>query len=169
MEHNVFIGLGTNLGDREAMLRGAVTALREASAIELTAFSSIYESNPLSGGPLDQPCFLNAVVALQTSMEPRALLNILKGIEMRFGRTASAVRWASRTLDLDILAYDELITDSPELTLPHPELHRRDFVLRPLSEVAPKEWRHPILQKSVGELLAEIVNPTHLRPFSTFP
>jgi 2-amino-4-hydroxy-6-hydroxymethyldihydropteridine diphosphokinase len=128
-----YIGLGSNLGDRMATLRAAVQRLETLGRI--TAASSLYETEPV--GYLAQPSFLNAVVALDTALAPTDLMDALLGIERDLGRTRSFPN-APRTLDLDLLIVDGLILDTPELTLPHPRLHERAFVLVPLVEIAPQ-------------------------------
>lgn len=127
-----FIGLGSNLGDRRSNLERAVSNLK--ASINVLARSSLYETEPI--GRLDQPPFLNAVAKIQTSLSPKKLLALLLSVEEGLGRIR-AVHWGPRTIDLDLLLYDDLIVQSPDLTLPHPEMTKRAFVLIPLSEVEP--------------------------------
>jgi 2-amino-4-hydroxy-6-hydroxymethyldihydropteridine diphosphokinase len=142
-----YIGLGSNLGDRKTMLRTAIQRLETLGRI--AGVSSLYETEPV--GYLAQPSFLNAVVALDTDLAPANLLGALLGIERDLGRMRSFPN-APRTLDLDLLMVDNVLLETPELTLPHPRLHDRAFVLVPLAEIAP-ELGHPGSGKSMRELL----------------
>ncbi|MGA8097123.1 MAG: 2-amino-4-hydroxy-6-hydroxymethyldihydropteridine diphosphokinase [Candidatus Cybelea sp.] len=129
-EHRAYIGLGTNLGDRVANLERAMEAV--ATFGTLLAKSSLYRTAPW--GNLAQPWFLNAVVLLKTELAPRELLDRLRGAEQRLGRTARE-RWGPREIDLDLLLYDDLEIDEPDLRVPHPQLRERAFVLVPLAEI----------------------------------
>jgi 2-amino-4-hydroxy-6-hydroxymethyldihydropteridine diphosphokinase len=150
-----YIALGSNLGDRESTLSSAITALRQLGSVE--ASSSFYETAPV--GLLQQPDFLNAVVALRTGLQPQPLMDALLQIEQQHGRDRSAsVPKGPRTLDLDLLTYADVVMETPTLTLPHPSLSERPFVLVPLMEIAP-DWRHPVSGKTAAELLAEISEP----------
>jgi 2-amino-4-hydroxy-6-hydroxymethyldihydropteridine diphosphokinase len=142
-----YIGLGTNLGDRMATLLMATRRLETLGRI--AGVSSLYETEPV--GYLEQPSFLNAVVALDTTLTPADLLGALLGIERDLGRMRSFPN-APRTLDLDLLVIDDMIRDTPDLTLPHPRLHERAFVLVPLAEIAP-ELMLPGTGKTMQELL----------------
>jgi 2-amino-4-hydroxy-6-hydroxymethyldihydropteridine diphosphokinase len=124
-----YVGLGANLGDREAAIRAAAEQL---GAVRL---STIRETEPW--GYEDQPRFLNAVAELETDLSPRALLDRLLEIERELGRTRDGPRWGPRTIDLDLLLYDDERLDEPGLTVPHPRLHERRFVLEPLAELDP--------------------------------
>lgn len=152
MTHTVYIALGTNLGQRLANLRAAIEAL--TPDVRVLAESHVYETPPW--GYEDQPAFLNMVVKAGTDLEPEALLKYLKQLEVELGREQN-FRWGPRLIDLDILFYDDLILDTPPLVIPHPRLHERAFVLVPLADVAP-DLLHPVFQRSVSDLLAEI-NP----------
>ena len=127
------IGLGSNLGDSRSILTGAIDRLRSHSQIEVIAVSSWHPTAPI--GP-PQPDYLNGCATLQTSLEPLDLLNVLHSIEAEFGRVRREV-WGARTLDLDLLLYDDLIIDLPTLQVPHPRMTERAFVLVPLAEIAP--------------------------------
>lgn len=129
-----YVALGANLGDPIATLRAALGALANLPESRVALSSSLYRTAPV--GELDQPEFINAVAALETTLAPEALLDALLDIETRFGRLR-AEKNGPRTLDLDLLLYDNQQLDLPRLTLPHPRLHLRAFVLHPLAEIAP--------------------------------
>jgi 2-amino-4-hydroxy-6-hydroxymethyldihydropteridine diphosphokinase len=150
MIHRAYLGLGSNLGHLQENLKQAIAALARVG--EVRRVSGFYETEPL--GVQDQPRFLNAVVLLETSLDPRSLLKELKKIEREQGRSAGGPHWGPRVLDLDILSFDDLILAEQDLTIPHSEMERRRFVLEPLSEIAPG-WVHPVSQKSVEVLLQE--------------
>lgn len=145
-----YIGLGGNLGDAVATITQALAALRAASWGQWVGASSLYRSRPLGG--LDQPDYINAVAALDTTLSAPALLAQLQRLEQQAGRRRSSERWCARTLDLDLLLYGEAIIDHPALTVPHPGLAVRAFVLYPLAQIAP-EQRVPG-QGRVSDLLA---------------
>jgi 2-amino-4-hydroxy-6-hydroxymethyldihydropteridine diphosphokinase len=131
-----YVGLGSNLGDREATLRAAVDALAATPGVEVVAVSTLVDTAPV--GHLDQPRFLNGVAVLETGLEARSLLGLLLAIEARFGRDrAAAPPQGPRTLDIDLLLYGNAEIDEEGLRIPHPRLHERAFVLEPLREVAP--------------------------------
>jgi 2-amino-4-hydroxy-6-hydroxymethyldihydropteridine diphosphokinase len=130
-----FVAFGSNLGDREATIRSALSALREAG-VDVVAVSSLTETDPV--GYLDQPRFLNGAAELRTALSPRALLDLLLAVEARFGRDRSTVpAQGPRTLDLDLLLYENEKIEEPGLQIPHPRLHERAFVLEPLAELDP--------------------------------
>ena len=132
-----YIGLGSNLGEREATLAAAVEELDAAPGVSVLGVSTLIDTEPV--GVLDQPRFLNGVLALETELPARELLELLLAVEARFGRDRSAVpAQGPRTLDLDLLVYGEEEIDEPGLRVPHPRLHERAFVLRPLAEVEPE-------------------------------
>jgi 2-amino-4-hydroxy-6-hydroxymethyldihydropteridine diphosphokinase len=131
-----YLGLGSNVGDRHAHLRAAVTALRD-HGVEVEAISSVYETEPV-GEVLDQPEFLNAVVRIRTRLEPEQLLDLCKAIEVEQGRMLGGQRHGPRPLDLDLLLVGDLELESARLTLPHPQVTDRRFVLEPLLEVDPE-------------------------------
>lgn len=147
------IGLGSNLGDREANLKGAIAALAHTPGLFLRSVSSFHETEPV-GGPAGQGMFLNAAAAIETTLDPFALHNILKEIESRFGRVRT-VHWGERTLDLDLLLFGDQIINTPELSVPHPRFRTRRFVLEPLAEVAPTAV-DPVTKHTIDEILTEL-------------
>ncbi len=156
---NAYIALGSNLGDREGHLHEAITALGQLG--QVGAVSSFYETEPV--GAVAQPDFLNAVAELRTELQPEELLAALLRIEQQHGRDrTTSVPKGPRTLDLDLLTYDGMILEAAALTLPHPALAQRQFVLAPLAEAAPG-WRHPVSGKAAAELLAELARQTGTR------
>jgi len=150
MSHTVFISLGSNVGNRAAYLESAREELRRKLLLE--AISPIYETKPW--GFTDQPDFLNQVVRCATDLEPQALLVTLKSLEAQLGRIPT-FHYGPRQIDLDILMFDDLVLNSPDLTLPHPHFHERAFVLVPLAELAP-ELVHPVLKSSIYDLLTHL-------------
>ena len=130
-----YIGLGANLGAREITIQRAVSLVAAHEEIELVGQSTLRETDPV--GVVDQPRFLNGVVALDTTLSPRELLDELLRVERELGRTRDGERWGPRTIDLDLLAYGSQVVDEPGLRVPHPRLHERRFALEPLAEVAP--------------------------------
>jgi 2-amino-4-hydroxy-6-hydroxymethyldihydropteridine diphosphokinase len=152
-EATAYIALGSNLGDRERTLHSAIAALRQLGRVE--AVSSFYETAPV--GPVEQPDFLNSVVALRTELPPQHLMAALLRIEQQHGRDRTlSVPKGPRTLDLDMLSYGDVVMDTPTLTLPHPSIADRRFVLVPLTELAPN-WHHPVSAKTAAALLAELL------------
>lgn len=129
-----YLGIGSNLGDRLAYLQLAVDRLATAEGITVVAVSPVYETDPV-GGPV-QDDFLNAVVAVETTLAPHALLAVAQGAEAA-ARRVRTERWGPRTLDVDVLLVDDLVSDDPVLTIPHPRMGERAFVLAPLHDVAP--------------------------------
>lgn len=149
-----YVALGANLGTREATLRAAVALLDGREDTAVVAISQLRETDPV--GFLDQPRFLNGVVALDTDLDPQHLLAALLEIERGLGRVRDGARHGPRTIDLDLLLYDAETIDEPDLTLPHPRLHERRFVLEPLADIDP-ELRVPG-RGSVAELLAALAS-----------
>ncbi len=141
------LSLGSNLGDRLRMLHTAVRCLQQ-QGITILAASDVYETPPW--GMTDQPLFLNACVVVETKLSPQDLLRILKKTERQLGRKEGP-RWGPRSIDLDILLYDDLLLDTSELSIPHRSLPERPFVLRPLCDIAP-DWKSPRSGKTVAEM-----------------
>jgi dihydroneopterin aldolase / 2-amino-4-hydroxy-6-hydroxymethyldihydropteridine diphosphokinase len=148
--HTAYIALGSNLGDREKTLRSALEKLNQIEGIRVSKVSSFLE-NPAVGGPVDSPAFLNAAAEIQTTLDARSLLDQLLITEQSLGRFRRE-KWGPRTIDLDLLLYDEDRIESEGLIVPHPLMHERIFVLEPLAEIAP-EVMHPVLMKTIQHLL----------------
>lgn len=146
-----YIALGTNLGDKEKNLKQALLFLMQ-QGVEVIKVSSFMLTEPY--GVLDQPKFLNAVCEVNTYLEPCALLRTLLAVEQAMGRVRLR-RWGERNIDLDLLLYENVIMNKPLLTLPHPDMQNRDFVLLPLAEISP-ELMHPVLNKSMEQLKKEL-------------
>ncbi|HSG82762.1 MAG TPA: 2-amino-4-hydroxy-6-hydroxymethyldihydropteridine diphosphokinase [Gemmatimonadota bacterium] len=146
--NTVLLGLGSNEGDRVRQLERALERLKRLIRIERV--SSIYETQPV--GVRDQPWFLNLVCLGHTRLLPYDLLEFLHEVENSLGRVRSEERFGPRTIDIDILAYEERVLERHDLVLPHPRMTERRFVLEPLAEIVP-EWRHPVEGKTAAELL----------------
>ena len=147
----IYIGIGSNLGSREENCKKAINLLEE-KGIKVLKLSSIIETEPW--GVEEQPKFKNMAVEAKTDLAPNELLKLLKETETEMGRGHST-RWGPRVIDLDILFYDDLVIRTEDLEIPHPGIQDREFVLKPLAEIAPDKM-HPVLQKSIKMLLEEI-------------
>ncbi len=147
-----YIGLGSNLGDREEMLRGALRELDARDDLHVLRVSQFHETEPVGGPP--QGAFINSAAELATPLPAEELLALLHSVENDFDRERD-VHWGPRTLDLDLLLYGGRVIDSPQLQVPHPRMHERQFVLGPLCELCPRR-RHPRLGKEMRELLSEL-------------
>lgn len=146
--HQAFIALGSNMGDKKKYLDDAVEALDELEGCRIVTVADYIETEPYGG--VEQDDFLNSVLELQTRLDPQALLEKLHEIEALADRKRT-VRWGPRTLDLDIIFYDDMVLNTETLTLPHPEMHKRGFVLEPMMQIAPWVY-HPGLGKTVRDL-----------------
>jgi len=145
-----YLGLGSNLADREKNLKNAIKALNSHPGIRVTAKSSFHNTAPV--GYLHQNKFLNAVVEIETTLEPEELLDAVLLTEKNLGRVRRE-HWGPRIIDIDILALDNLVYDSERLSIPHPLMHERRFVLVPLAEIAPS-FKHPVFQSDIAEMLS---------------
>ena len=148
MHKIVFLSLGSNLGDREASLRTAIERLGELGTV--SAVSSLYETEPVDSAA-GQPWFLNCAVKLDTEKMPRQLIAAILAIEQSMGRQRRPQQKAPRTIDIDILLFGSSVIELPSLTIPHPRLHERRFVLEPVAEIAP-DARHPVFKRTIREL-----------------
>jgi 2-amino-4-hydroxy-6-hydroxymethyldihydropteridine diphosphokinase len=157
-----FIGIGSNRGNPVDACREAVRHLSETPQVRLLRCSSLYRTEPV--GPHDQPWFINAVAEIRTSLPPRRLFEALKEIERRMGRTEGP-KWGPRIIDLDLLLYGQEVVAEGDLNIPHPELHRRRFVLVPLCELA-SYVIHPAFGVSVGGLMDRLTDPGSVELYS---
>ncbi len=157
MAETAYLSLGSNLGDRAANLREALTQLNSVG--HLVAVSAFYETQPVDVP--EQPWFLNCVAAIATDLTPRELLSTVLQIETSMGRLRMAAK-GPRKIDIDIVLFDDRVVDEPRLKIPHPAMHRRRFVLEPLAEIAPGA-RHPELDKTARELLADLAEGQTVR------
>jgi len=151
--HDVYIGLGSNMGDREAYLKHGVTTIEKSKDCRVVTVSKFIDTKPY--GVLEQPDFLNGCMRIKTILPPVELLTFLQGIEHSVNRVREG-KWGPRTLDLDILFYDDEIINTPELTVPHSDMKNRDFVLGPLSKIAPNLC-HPLYRKTIKMMYDELL------------
>lgn len=151
--HTVYISVGSNLGDKIEQCRRGVDALAAGGGIRITGRSRMYRTEPVDF--TDQDWFVNCVIRIETGLGPLELLDRIQSVQRRTGRMPDSVRFGPRLLDLDILLYNGLILQGPRLILPHPRMHRRRFVLKPLCDIDP-DTVHPVLGKTAATLLAEL-------------
>ena len=151
--HRAFISVGSNLGDKLEQCRRGVDALAAGGDIRITGTSRMYRTEPVDVA--DQEWFVNGVIRVETGLGPFELLARLQSLQRQAGRAEGGVRFGPRVLDLDILLYDRLVMDDPRLTLPHPRMHRRRFVLKPLCDIDP-DTVHPVLGQTAAALLAAL-------------
>jgi 2-amino-4-hydroxy-6-hydroxymethyldihydropteridine diphosphokinase len=162
--NTAYLGLGSNLGNRMAFLRSGRDTLVDQSGIVLIRAAGVYETEAV-GGPPESPLFLNTALQIETSLDPQQLLATCMAVEDEFGRSRP-VRWSPRTLDIDILFYADLVICEENLTIPHPRLQGRAFVLAPLREIAP-DLRHPLLEQTITALAAGCAGVEELVPMRT--
>ena len=147
-----YLSLGSNIGNRQRAVSEMLRMLEHAPGVRLVKASSNYETRPV--GWQDQPLFINAAAVIETTLDPMELLRLAKEIEERLGRVDRG-RWGPREADMDIVMFEDLVADLPELTIPHPEMHLRRFVLAPLCEISP-DAVHPGLKKTIRQFLEEL-------------
>jgi 2-amino-4-hydroxy-6-hydroxymethyldihydropteridine diphosphokinase len=150
--HQVYIGIGSNLGNKKENYLEALARIAKIPKTRITRESSLYESEPLGDS---KEWFVNGVIQIETDLGPEMLLKKFKNIERAMGRKKVRKRWGARIIDLDILLYDAGIVEKKSLTIPHPEMHNRKFVIIPLSEIAPQVV-HPVLGMTISELLVHV-------------
>lgn len=150
--HTAYIAIGSNMGDSRQNIENALKQIEEQPLFKVNKISTVIETKPYGG--VEQRDFLNAAMEVETLLPPLELLTFLQGLEQRAGRER-IIHWGPRTLDLDILFYDNLVYDSDRLTIPHADMHNRDFVLIPMNEIAPYK-RHPVSGKTMHDMLAEL-------------
>lgn len=157
-----FIGLGSNLGDRQKNCEGAVAWLKAHPQIEIARIAKWIETEAVCLPGETQPDFINGAVQIRTNLDPVSLYQTCKAIEKKIGRPESLKKWGPRIIDLDLLFYGDQIIETPFLKIPHPLAHERLFVLEPLNEIAP-DLVHPILKKGVAELFQNLLNNLPIR------
>ena len=152
-KHLAYISVGSNLGHKLENCRNGIAALMDSTDIRLIDQSPIYRTEPVDYQ--DQDWFVNYVVKIETDLDPLSLLNFLKSIEHAAGRVRHTIRFGPRILDLDIILYDDVVLDDSNLTIPHPRMHKRRFVLKPICDIDP-DINHPVLQQTMFFLLENL-------------
>ena len=151
--HTAYISTGSNMGEKQDNCRNALFALDQTDTVTVESISRFYLTEPMEYS--DQPWFVNAAAKIRTSLAPVDLLAMLKTFEIKFGREDSGIRFGPRPLDFDIIFFNDRIIDTEQLIVPHPRMHNREFVLRPINDLAP-DLIHPAFNKSVRQLLGEL-------------
>jgi 2-amino-4-hydroxy-6-hydroxymethyldihydropteridine diphosphokinase len=151
--HTAYISTGSNMGEKQDNCRNALFALDQTDTVTVESISRFYLTEPMEY--LDQPWFVNAAAKIRTSLAPVDLLAMLKTFEIKFGREDSGIRFGPRPLDFDIIFFNDRIIDTEQLIVPHPRMHNREFVLRPINDLAP-DLIHPVFNKSIRHLLDEL-------------
>ena len=151
--NTVYISVGSNMGDSLENCRKALAGLDATDTVRVSSVSRFYHTAPMEYS--DQPWFVNAAAVIQTSLDPVQLLALLKSFEIQFGRKKDGIRFGPRPLDFDIIFYNDMVMNTPELEIPHPRMHNREFVLRPICDLAP-DLMHPVFDKGICQLLDEL-------------
>ncbi len=165
--HTAYIGLGSNLGDKTLNLTQAISRLKNRVDCEVLKVSSFYETEPLTKNGIEVGWYLNSALKLKTSLSPMSLLTLLLDIEKEMGRPTEREKWTPRVIDLDLLFYNQEIVKARPLKIPHPELHKRRFVLEPLAEIAPN-LIHPVKGSTIESLLGKLVDDKKVVPLFRF-
>jgi len=151
--NTAYLSTGSNMGEKQDNCRNALSALDQTDTVTVESISRFYLTEPMEYS--DQPWFVNAAAKIRTSLTPVGLLALLKTFEIKFGREDSGIRFGPRPLDFDIIFFNDLVIDTEQLIVPHPRMHNREFVLRPINDLAP-DLIHPVFYKSVRQLMDEL-------------